>query len=98
MSKTQQPWWTSSPKEVESSIPLTFIVSPTVTLAACQGAVEDSLESPGEIYQPSAFLENDDGMRPLVAHCHLGLGKLYHRTDKREQAREPRRRCIARWA
>jgi hypothetical protein len=27
-------------------------------------------------------------MRPLVAHCHLGLGKLHHRTDKREQARE----------
>jgi hypothetical protein len=26
------------------------------------------------------------GMRPLVAHCHLGLGKLYRRTDKREQA------------
>jgi hypothetical protein len=25
-------------------------------------------------------------MRPLVAHCHLGLGKLYRRTDKREQA------------
>jgi hypothetical protein len=26
-------------------------------------------------------------MRPLVAHCHLGLGKLYRRTGKREQAR-----------
>jgi tetratricopeptide (TPR) repeat protein len=25
---------------------------------------------------------------PLAAHCHLGLGKLYRRTDKREQARE----------
>jgi hypothetical protein len=25
---------------------------------------------------------------PLAAHCHLGLGKLYHRTDKREQAQE----------
>jgi hypothetical protein len=25
---------------------------------------------------------------PLVAHCHLGLGKLYRRTDKREQARK----------
>jgi hypothetical protein len=25
-------------------------------------------------------------MRPLVAHCHLGLGKLYRRTGKREQA------------
>jgi hypothetical protein len=25
-------------------------------------------------------------MRPLVAHCHLGLGKLYRRTGKHEQA------------
>jgi tetratricopeptide (TPR) repeat protein len=28
------------------------------------------------------------GMRPLVAHCHLGLGQLYRRTGKREQAQE----------
>jgi hypothetical protein len=28
------------------------------------------------------------GMRPLVAHCHFGLGKLYGRTGKREQAQE----------
>ena len=28
------------------------------------------------------------GMRPLVAHCHLGLGKLYRRTGNGEQARE----------
>jgi len=28
------------------------------------------------------------GMRPLVAHCHLGLGTLYSRTDKRKHARE----------
>jgi hypothetical protein len=27
-------------------------------------------------------------MRPLVAHCHLGLGKLYGRTGKCEQAQE----------
>jgi hypothetical protein len=25
-------------------------------------------------------------MRPLVAHCHLGLGELYRRTGKREKA------------
>jgi hypothetical protein len=25
---------------------------------------------------------------PLIAHCHLGLGKLYQRTGQREQARE----------
>ena len=28
------------------------------------------------------------GMRPLVAHCHLGLGKLYGRTGQREPAQE----------
>src|SRR5215475_8405732 len=27
-------------------------------------------------------------MRPLVAHCHLGLSKLYRRTGQREQAQE----------
>ena len=27
-------------------------------------------------------------MRPLVAHFHLGLGKLYRRTGKRQEARE----------
>jgi uncharacterized protein HemY len=26
-------------------------------------------------------------MRPLVAHCHLGLGTLYARTGQWEQAR-----------
>jgi Flp pilus assembly protein TadD len=26
-------------------------------------------------------------MRPLVAHCHLGLGTLYARTGQRQQAR-----------
>jgi tetratricopeptide (TPR) repeat protein len=28
------------------------------------------------------------GMRPLAAHCHLGLSKLYRRTGRRDQARE----------
>jgi hypothetical protein len=27
-------------------------------------------------------------MRPLVAHCHLGLGKLSRRTGKRARAQE----------
>ena len=27
-------------------------------------------------------------MRPLVAHCHLGLGKIYQRTGQREQAQK----------
>ena len=28
------------------------------------------------------------GMRPLVAHCHFGLGKLYRQTSRRTQTRE----------
>jgi hypothetical protein len=27
-------------------------------------------------------------MRPLVAHCHLGLGRLYRRTGKAAEAQE----------
>jgi tetratricopeptide (TPR) repeat protein len=39
-------------------------------------------------YQEALALAEPRGMRPLVAHCHLGLGKLYRRTGQREQARE----------
>jgi class 3 adenylate cyclase/tetratricopeptide (TPR) repeat protein len=39
-------------------------------------------------YREAMALAGSLEMRPLVAHCHLGLGKLYHRTDKREQAQE----------
>jgi hypothetical protein len=28
------------------------------------------------------------GLHSLVAHCHLGLAKLYQGTDEREQAQE----------
>jgi tetratricopeptide (TPR) repeat protein len=39
-------------------------------------------------YRGSLALAAELEMRPLVAHCHLGLGKLSRRTGKREQARE----------
>jgi class 3 adenylate cyclase/tetratricopeptide (TPR) repeat protein len=43
----------------------------------------------GEAYYRQALaLAEPRGMRPLVAHCHLGLGKLCARTGKREEARE----------
>jgi hypothetical protein len=41
-----------------------------------------------ESYRSALELAEELKMRPLVAHCHLGLGKLYHRTDKREEAQE----------
>ena len=39
-------------------------------------------------YRQALALAEPRGMRPLVAHCHLGLGKLYRRTGKREEAQE----------
>ena len=37
-------------------------------------------------YRQAMALADELGMRPLVAHCHLGLGKLYLKTGQREQA------------
>jgi tetratricopeptide (TPR) repeat protein len=39
-------------------------------------------------YRQALALAEPCGMRPLIAHCHLGLGKLYRRTGKEDQARE----------
>jgi tetratricopeptide (TPR) repeat protein len=39
-------------------------------------------------YRQALALAEPRGMRPLVAHCHLGLGKLYARTNKQQAARE----------
>jgi class 3 adenylate cyclase/tetratricopeptide (TPR) repeat protein len=39
-------------------------------------------------YRAALVIAAGLGMRPLVAHCHLGLAKLYRRTGKGEQAQE----------
>jgi tetratricopeptide (TPR) repeat protein len=39
-------------------------------------------------YRQALARANELSMRPLVAHCHLGLGTLHRRTDEREQAHE----------
>jgi tetratricopeptide (TPR) repeat protein len=39
-------------------------------------------------YRQALALAEELGLRPLVAHCHLGLGKLSRHTGKREQAQE----------
>jgi tetratricopeptide (TPR) repeat protein len=51
---------------------------------ASTGGAEDA---PG-YYREALALAGELGMLPLTAHCHLGLGKIYRRTDKREQAQE----------
>jgi tetratricopeptide (TPR) repeat protein len=38
-------------------------------------------------YQQALALADELGMRPLQAHCHLGLGTLYSRVGREQQAR-----------
>jgi len=38
-------------------------------------------------YRQALALAEALGMRPLVAHCHVGLGKLYRRADDLKQAK-----------
>ena len=46
-------------------------------------------------YRQALALADELGMRPLVAHCHLGLGTLYVKTSQREQARTELSAAIA---
>ena len=39
-------------------------------------------------FQHALALADQLGMRPLVAHCHLGLGRLYRQTGSRPGAAE----------
>jgi class 3 adenylate cyclase/tetratricopeptide (TPR) repeat protein len=44
------------------------------------------IEQGEDHYRQALALAQELGMRPLVAHCHLGLGTLYHRAGRRDQA------------
>jgi len=39
-------------------------------------------------YRKALVLAEELGLRPLIAHCHLGLGKLYQQTRVRKRASE----------
>jgi class 3 adenylate cyclase/tetratricopeptide (TPR) repeat protein len=45
------------------------------------------LDASAAHYRQAMALAEQLGMRPLIAHCHFGLGKLYRRTGQSEQAR-----------
>jgi tetratricopeptide (TPR) repeat protein len=46
-------------------------------------------------YQQALVLAEELGMRPLQAHCHLRLGRLYHQTGRGAQARAALATAIA---
>jgi DNA-binding NtrC family response regulator/predicted ATPase/class 3 adenylate cyclase len=54
----------------------------------CAQADPIDLESAAAHYGSALVRAEELRMRPLVAHCHLGLGKLYRRAGRREQAQE----------
>jgi tetratricopeptide (TPR) repeat protein len=57
-------------------------------LGAVQAHADPSDAAQAEAhYQQALTLANELGMRPLVAHCHLGLGTLYAKAGQPEQAR-----------
>jgi ATP/maltotriose-dependent transcriptional regulator MalT len=45
------------------------------------------VEPAAAAYQQAITLAEELGMRPLLAHCHLGLGSLYAKTGHPEPAR-----------
>jgi tetratricopeptide (TPR) repeat protein len=46
-------------------------------------------------YRQALALAEELGMRPLQAHCHLGLGTLYAKIGRREEARAELSAAIA---
>ena len=47
-----------------------------------------NIENAGGHYRAALALAGELGMRPLVAHCHLGLGELFQKGGHREHARD----------
>jgi hypothetical protein len=45
------------------------------------------VQSPVTPYRQALVLAEELGMRPLQAHCHYGLGRLYAKMGRREQSR-----------
>ena len=55
------------------------------SMAQLQGAERNEIH---DHYLAALKLADELCMRPLVAHCHFGLGRLHAKDDQREQARE----------
>ena len=58
-------------------------------LSAEIGARDGQVEPAADDYRRAIALASALGMRPLIAHCHFGLAKLYRDTGTGDQAREP---------
>jgi sugar phosphate isomerase/epimerase len=57
-------------------------------LGEIAAVLEPAPDEAEEHFRHALSVADELGMHPLVAHCHLGLGRLYRRTGKREPAQE----------
>jgi len=55
-------------------------------ISACEDSGE--LEPAASLYERAKTFAEELSMRPLIAHCHRGLGKLYRRAGKQREAEE----------
>ena len=55
-------------------------------IAACEDPLD--VGTAENHYRQALALAEELGMRPLIAHCHVGLGKLYRRTGNLQQAKK----------
>jgi tetratricopeptide (TPR) repeat protein len=52
------------------------------------------VENAENFYHQAVAIAEELGMRPLVAHCHLGLGELYRRSSNFRLAKEHLNSCV----
>jgi len=71
--------------------PLALLIRGEIASHRDPPAAEEAEASYGE----AKVLADELGMRPIVAHCHLGFGKLYGRVGKRREACEHITRAAA---
>ena len=56
---------------------------------------EDPLDIGNNHYRQALALAEELGMRPLIAHCHVGLGNLYRRSGNLPLAKEHLHKGVA---
>ena len=72
-------------------LPLLLVLSTPRALLAqdeTQAALDELRAKNAALESKVDALASELDMRPLVAHCHLGLGKLHRHSGRRARARE----------
>jgi class 3 adenylate cyclase/tetratricopeptide (TPR) repeat protein len=77
-------------RAVEEAAARPFVAPAALLLLADVASYPERLdpEQSETWYRKALVAAEAHGRRPIIAHCHLGLGKLYRRTGNQQEARE----------